>query len=115
LVLVDFGMARQVAPNQFAQLQQQAKKEAHDDNNSKKNNNKTVVPKMRGALGTTIYMAPEVYHAMEFNPFAADIWSAGVVLFLLLTGSHAYEIPNPNKDLRFAALWSGLAGLKALL
>lgn len=39
--------------------------------------------------GTTIYMAPEVFHLereQTFNALAADIYSLGITLFVMLTG-----------------------------
>jgi len=66
----------------------------------------TIQPKhMRGKLS---YMAPEIYNPTEssqrnehkqqqqyasYNPFAADIWSLGSILFMLLVGAPAYEKP----------------------
>lgn len=59
-------------------------------------------------------VAPEAYANLEYDPFLADVYSAGVILFLLLTGSHAYETPS-LRDARFASIWAGKQGLEQLL
>ncbi|EGZ16402.1 hypothetical protein PHYSODRAFT_249738 [Phytophthora sojae] len=40
-----------------------------------------------GRVGKAYYMAPEVAACEEYDAKAADIWSLGVMLFILLTGS----------------------------
>jgi serine/threonine protein kinase len=69
---------------------------------------------LRGAVGTVMYMAPEVHGKRRFNPFQADAYSLGVVLFMLLTGQHMYETPALS-DARFAMVISGPDGIKRLL
>merc|ERR1712137_109444 len=39
-----------------------------------------------GQLGTRFYCAPEVRPNLEFHPGKADIWSLGILLYVLLTG-----------------------------
>ncbi|KAH3682064.1 hypothetical protein WICPIJ_006965 [Wickerhamomyces pijperi] len=48
--------------------------------------------------GSPPYMAPELAYAelKGYNPGPADIWSAGVVLFVLLTGETPWEEPTEN-------------------
>eukprot|EP01083_Nonionella_stella_P272454 923896_1 len=41
-------------------------------------------------------MSPEVYARKEFNPQAADIWSLGVMLFMMLIGAPPYQLPTPT-------------------
>eukprot|EP01046_Picozoa_sp_COSAG06_P015303 COSAG06_NODE_974_length_11258_cov_31.877319_9_plen_729_part_00 len=53
-----------------------------------------------GKLG---YAAPEVYRNEDFDGASADLWSAAVVLFAMLTGRFAYGRPNDD-DPGFAAL-----------
>lgn len=39
------------------------------------------------AVGKAYYMAPEVVNQEEYDAFAADMWSLGIMLFIMLTGS----------------------------
>lgn len=41
------------------------------------------------AVGTFIYMAPEVLHGKNYS-FQADIWSIGLVLYEMVCGKHCY-------------------------
>jgi len=48
--------------------------------------------KPQGTCGKWIYMSPEVYRNEEpFDGFAVDMWAAGVILFLMLTGFPPWE------------------------
>ena len=47
--------------------------------------------------GKLRFMAPEIYQRKHgFDGFASDVWSLGVVLFVLLTGRQPYERPEEN-------------------
>lgn len=57
-----------------------------------------------GTCGKKNYVSPEVHlNAHPFNGFAVDIWAAGVILFLLLTGVPPVEVAN-ECDARFRML-----------
>ena len=46
-----------------------------------------------GRVGKNKYMAPEIYADQRFNPRFIDIWSLGSILFFLLAGTSAIELP----------------------
>ena len=41
--------------------------------------------------GTALYAAPEIWKDKEYNPFSADIWSAGIVFFCCLCGHPPFK------------------------
>jgi serine/threonine protein kinase len=46
----------------------------------------------QGTCGKWIYMSPEIYKNSEpFDGFAVDMWAAGVIMFLMLTGFPPWE------------------------
>lgn len=51
--------------------------------------------KVKGFWGTTEYCAPEVFGLTEYEGLPTDIWSLGVVLYLLVTG----YLPFRNTEL----------------
>lgn len=54
-------------------------------------------------VGKAYYMAPEVVAGETYDAKAADIWSLGILLFILLTGSPLVPIASTT-DKAFAAL-----------
>mmetsp|Transcript_50876 Transcript_50876/g.45662 ORF Transcript_50876/g.45662 Transcript_50876/m.45662 type:complete len:514 (-) Transcript_50876:102-1643(-) len=67
--IIDFGLSRYYSSGNFT-------------------NNKRV--------GKTGYMSPEVFARKKYDPRAADIWSLGVMLFMMLIGAPPYQIPSPS-------------------
>ncbi|CAK4665170.1 hypothetical protein LEN26_003718 [Aphanomyces euteiches] len=62
-------------------------------------------------VGKLFYMAPEVYHGRKYDPAAADMWSLGILLFILHVGSPPVESTSPDDD-RFKIIQTqGIRGL----
>lgn len=51
---------------------------------------------MQSVCGTPMYMAPEVIDEHEYSR-QCDIWSIGVILYILLTGSPPFQAPTEEK------------------
>jgi serine/threonine protein kinase len=49
-------------------------------------------------VGKAYYMAPEVVAGQAYDPVAADMWSLGIVLFIILTGSPLTLKAGPMDD-----------------
>jgi serine/threonine protein kinase len=47
--------------------------------------------KLRVFCGTPSFMSPEVTQKSEYNGGPADVWSCGVILFLMLTGDFPFK------------------------
>ncbi|TMW55046.1 hypothetical protein Poli38472_013808 [Pythium oligandrum] len=54
-------------------------------------------------VGKRNYMAPEVVAGVEYNPIQADVWSLGILLFIMLTGSPLFDVARIS-DNRFRAV-----------
>ncbi|XP_033103585.1 testis-specific serine/threonine-protein kinase 1-like [Anneissia japonica] len=50
--------------------------------------------------GSSAYASPEVIRGIPYDPHDSDIWSIGVVLFIMTTGSMAYDDRDLNKMLK---------------
>ena len=60
-----------------------------------------------GTCGKHNYMSPEVYHNSEnFDGFAIDLWAAGVILYIMLTGFPPYDHAT-MADKRFEIIVEG--------
>lgn len=59
--------------------------------------------------GKTFYMSPEIFSYQAFAGPAADIWSCGVILFMLLLGGPPFRKPHKS-DKRFSMIFNGRLG-----
>jgi len=51
--------------------------------------------------GKINYVAPEIYAGQEFTAVSADLYSLGIVLYVMLFGHPLYAVPS-NQDSRFS-------------
>eukprot|EP00826_Nyctotherus_ovalis_P007961 TRINITY_DN1205_c0_g1_i1.p1 TRINITY_DN1205_c0_g1~~TRINITY_DN1205_c0_g1_i1.p1 ORF type:complete len:290 (-),score=38.61 TRINITY_DN1205_c0_g1_i1:560-1429(-) len=56
--------------------------------------------KRRTICGTPNYIAPEVLDSKQGHSYEADIWSLGVVLYILLVGKPPFEMPDLKSTYR---------------
>ena len=68
--------------------------------------NSKAYKKCKKFVGKRRYKAPKVYHRIPFNAFKADVWSMGVILFMMIFGLCAYKEPT-TKDPMFRNIWNG--------
>lgn len=60
-----------------------------------------------GTCGKKNYMSPEVYENKDnFDGFAVDLWSAGIILYIMVTGFPPYDIPT-TEDERYDIICQG--------
>lgn len=65
----------------------------------------------QGACGKLPYMSPEIYRNRDpFDGEAADIFTAGTILFCMLTGNRSYQRPHES-DAQFYWMTHGLDSL----
>jgi serine/threonine protein kinase len=63
--------------------------------------------KPQGTCGKHQYMAPEIFQNSEnFDGFAIDLWAAGVILYIMLTGFPPYDHAS-LADQRFQIIAEG--------
>ena len=48
--------------------------------------------------GTLPYYAPEVLAKRPYNPFLFDVWSMGVMLFVMLNGKFPFKVDKKNRE-----------------
>lgn len=69
-------------------------------------------PEMKQTMcGTPMYMAPEIVKRQGYTA-AVDLWSAGVILFTLLTGTMPFH--NKNQQLLFKQITDGKFNMASL-
>lgn len=63
--------------------------------------------KPQGVCGKHNYMSPEIYeNKAPFDGFAIDLWAAGVILYIMLTGFPPYDQAS-RTDQRFDLIING--------
>uniref|UniRef100_A0A9J2PYA2 Protein kinase domain-containing protein n=1 Tax=Ascaris lumbricoides TaxID=6252 RepID=A0A9J2PYA2_ASCLU len=53
----------------------------------------------RTFCGSRAYAAPEILRQIPYNGFTVDVWSAAIVLYIMITGVMPYNSNNPRKML----------------
>ena len=92
LVLVDFGSAEPFVRRAYADTSDKYDPEGDDK-----------ITDLERLTGTAMYMSPEVSLAAKFSS-RSDVWSVGVTLFIMLTGSLPYESDEDKKTPLFETL-----------
>lgn len=65
------------------------------------------IMKPQGTCGKHNYMSPEVYNNnTKFDGFAIDLWAAGVILYIMITGFPPYDNAT-TADQRFELITEG--------
>jgi serine/threonine protein kinase len=67
-----------------------------DFNVSSRNKNKSEVFRMMTKTGTVAFSAPEIFTQRVYDE-KVDIWSAGIVLYMMLSGKQPFYDENVSK------------------
>jgi serine/threonine protein kinase len=87
-LVIDFGMCFRVPYAPQSALQ-----------NAPTTNNQRLLTTPAGTMGKWHYMSPEIVRNKDpFDGFAIDLWAAGVILFLMLTGFPPWEKADDTDD-----------------
>lgn len=54
--------------------------------------------KLQSRCGTPVYMAPEMLQHRPYNE-SVDVWSAGIIMYILMSGSLPFYAENPTEFL----------------
>ncbi|XP_072032968.1 testis-specific serine/threonine-protein kinase 3-like [Amphiura filiformis] len=57
----------------------------------------------RTFCGSAAYASPEILRGIPYDPHVADIWSMGVILFIMVTGTMPYDDSDVKKMLNIMA------------
>jgi serine/threonine protein kinase len=67
-----------------------------------------------GPAGKAYYMAPEVVAGVEYDPVKADVWSLGIVWFIMLTGSPLVSVASEHNEAFVSLKRCGVADVLTL-
>lgn len=106
-VIIDMGMCLRVPytdpnnPNQVTDITHSA--------GGTYQSRRMILP--QGACGKLPYMSPEIYRNQQpFDGGAVDIWTAGTILFCMVTGNRSYQRPHES-DPQYYWMTNGLQRL----
>ncbi|KAF6147657.1 hypothetical protein GIB67_002988, partial [Kingdonia uniflora] len=54
----------------------------------------------KSTVGTPAYIAPEVFTQRRYDGKLSDVWSCGVVLYVMIVGERPFEDPKDSKNYR---------------
>ena len=66
---------------------------------------------LKDQCGTPVYMAPEILKGNGYKGFPVDIWSAGVALYIMLSGTLPFN-KDKEHDLEYAILNNNMKEIK---
>ena len=66
---------------------------------------------LKDQCGTPVYMAPEILKGNGYKGFPVDIWSAGVALYIMLSGTLPFN-KDKEHDLEYAILNNNIKEIK---
>ena len=118
-LVIDFGLCHRVPYTEEIENAQQEPQEQHrvEPIETMLNNQENFpfwhrrLVRPQPPAGKLPYMAPEFYtgrHAFDGELY--DVWSAGTVMFCMLTGAPSYEFPHPM-NIRFKQMTTNLDGI----
>ena len=66
---------------------------------------------LKDQCGTPVYMAPEILRGNGYKGFPVDVWSAGVALYIMLSGTLPFN-KDKEHDLEYAILNNNIKEIK---
>ncbi|OWZ17484.1 Protein kinase [Phytophthora megakarya] len=64
-----------------------------------------------GRVGKEFYMAPEIVAGEEYDPTLADVWSLGIMWFMMLTGSPLVSLASPTEKAFLSVIRYGVGAV----